>query len=232
MRNLAIIPARSGSKGVKDKNIKMLDGKPLIAYTIEAAIGSGMFIEVCVSTDSEEYANIARRYGANVPFLRSREYSTDSASSWDVVRETLDKYGRNDIKFDSVALLQPTSPLRTSEDIINAYNLYYDRQAKSVVSVCEAEHSPLWINTLPQDLSLQNFMNEEARKRRQELPAYYRVNGAIYIIDVLHLENQGFLYDAESYAYIMSQEKSVDIDTEMDFKVAELFLGNVKRGDV
>lgn len=227
MKNLAIIPARSGSKGVIDKNVKLLNGKPLIAYTIEAAIDSGMFDCVYVSTDSEKYAETAIRYGAKVPFLRSKELAGDNASSWDVIREALRRYEQINMKFDTVALLQPTSPLRTSEDIRNAFHLYCDRHAKSVVSVCETEHSPFWTNVLPENLSLNNFINIEMGRRRQELPTFYRINGAIYIIDVVYFLNGGFLYDALSYAYIMPQDNSIDIDTELDFKLAKVIMDSL-----
>ena len=149
MKNLAIIPARSGSKGLPDKNIKNLCGKPLIAHTIAAANDSGCFDEVMVSTDSEKYAGIARQWGASVPFLRSEATSTDQASSWDMVEEVLCNYEKAGRYFDTFCLLQPTSPLRTSEDIRGAYRLFEDKASFAVVSVCEAEHSPLWCGHLP-----------------------------------------------------------------------------------
>ena len=117
MKNIAIIPARSGSKGVRDKNIRNLCGKPLMAYTIEAALESGEFDEVMVSTDSEHYAEIARKYGASVPFLRSAKTASDSASSWDMVDEVLNCYAMLGKSFDTFCLLQPTSPLRDKKDI-------------------------------------------------------------------------------------------------------------------
>ena len=137
MSNIAIIPARSGSKGLKDKNIKELCGKPLFAYSIEAALKSSCFDEVMVSTDSEKYAEIARRYGASVPFLRSVSTSSDIASSWDMVDEVLAGYRDLGREFETFCLLQPTSPLRTAKDIIAAYKLYNDKASFSVVSVCE-----------------------------------------------------------------------------------------------
>lgn len=117
MRNLAIIPARSGSKGLPDKNIMDLNGKPMMYYTIRAAIDSGCFEEIMVSTDSPKYAEIAVACGAKVPFLRSEAMSGDSAGSWDTVREVLSNYQKLGQTFDYVTLLQPTSPLRTAEDI-------------------------------------------------------------------------------------------------------------------
>ena len=120
MKNIAIITARSGSKGLPHKNIKLLNGKPLMAWSIEAALKSGMFDTVIVSTDSEEYARIAREYGAEVPFLRSEATSGDNANSWDTVAEVLDNYRKLGREFDTFMLLQPTSPLRSAEDIQRA----------------------------------------------------------------------------------------------------------------
>lgn len=230
MKNLAIIPARSGSKGLKDKNIKDLNGKPLIAYSIEAALESQCFETVMVSTDSEQYANIARAYGAEVPFLRSKTTASDTASSWDAVHEVLDEYQKIKREFQTFCLLQPTSPLRTSQDIKNAYQLFVDRAAHAVVSVCEAEHSPLWCGQLPENLELANFIKPEALKRRQDTGKFYRLNGAIYIVDVNKFMTEKSFYPCqkESYAYIMSQEKSIDIDTELDFRIASMIISILK----
>ena len=140
MKYLAIIPARSGSKGLKDKNIKLLNGKPLIAYTIEAALTTKIFEEVMVSTDSSYYAELSRQYGASVPFLRKEELAKDNTSSWDVVKQVLEDYKKMGIVFDKCVLLQPTSPLRTKDDITNAITLYQEKNAETVVSVCETEH--------------------------------------------------------------------------------------------
>lgn len=228
MQNLAIIPARSGSKGLKDKNIRLLDGKPMLAYTIEAARESKMFSHIHVSTDSGVYADIATEYGAEVPFLRSKEYATDIASTTDVIRYVIDRYKDYNLKFDTFAVLQPTSPLRTAEDIKAAYRLFIDKSAKSVVSVCEADHSPLWMNTLSEDLLLDGFLTVERRKRRQELPTFYRINGAIYISDCdEYIMNPDF-YHKFGYAYVMDKRHSIDIDDTVDFKLAEVILQEEK----
>ena len=221
MKTIAIIPARSGSKGLKNKNIKPLNNKPLMAYTIEAAKKSGMFDEIMVSTDSEEYAKIAQEYGASVPFYRTQETSNDNSSSWDVVKEVLNNYKES---FDLVCLLQPTSPLRIDEDIKAAFDIYTKKNAKVVISVCETEHSPLLCGQLPNDGNLNSFINIENNKRRQDLAKYYRLNGAIYLVDVDYLYTGKDLFSKDSYAYIMPPERSVDIDTLMDFKIAELYL--------
>lgn len=224
MKNLAIVPARSGSKGVKDKNIRDLCGKPLMAYSIEAALNSGMFDEVMVSTDSVKYAEIARQHGASVPFLRSKITSSDTASSWDMVDEVLQNYSVLGKEFDTFCLLQPTSPLRTSEDIIAAYNLYQEKAYFAVVSVCEAEHSPLWCGHLPKSCEFNNFVQQEQLKQRQTGEKFYRLNGAIYIVNIHEFANERYLYRKGSFAYIMSQDKSIDIDTEIDFTLAELLV--------
>lgn len=224
MKNIAIIPARSGSKGIKDKNIKDLAGKPLMAYTIEAALRSGEFDEVMVSTDSEEYAAIAKQYGAKVPFYRSAETATDTASSWDMVEEVLSGYEKMGESFDSFCLLQPTSPLRNDEDIKSAYQLFREKAQCAVVSVCEAEHSPLWCGHLPENNEFVGFINEESMKQRQAGGKFYRLNGAIYIVDVKSFREDRYLYKSGSFAYIMSQDRSVDIDTDIDFTLAEILM--------
>lgn len=219
---LAIIPARSGSKGLKDKNIKILNGKPLIAYTIEAAIKSSIFADIIVSTDSEEYARISKEYGAIVPFLREEALSNDKASTVDVIMDVFTKMKLFGKEYDSFVLLQPTSPLRTERNIIEAYNLFVRKNANSVVSVCEVDHNPLLSNTLEADLSLDNFIKKENNIRRQDLGKYFRLNGAIYIAKVDYYLKYKNFYEKDSYAYIMDKRNSVDIDDEIDFKLAEI----------
>lgn len=224
MSNLAIIPARSGSKGLEDKNIKLLSGKPLLQYSVEAAINSSIFNCIHVSTDSEKYAEIARGCGADVPFLRCEKFSSDIADSWSVVRFVLEQYKRLGKTFDMVTLLQPTSPLRDANDIQSAYHLFCKKKAEAVISVSEAEHSPLLMNTLDMSLSLNGFINLKEIGRRQSMSQYYQVNGAIYMIKACILDRISDLYGEKSYAYIMPQEKSIDIDSMIDFKVAEIIL--------
>ncbi|MGN1176930.1 MAG: cytidylyltransferase domain-containing protein [Roseburia sp.] len=227
MKNIAIIPARSGSKGLKNKNIKLLNGKPLLAYTVEAALQSGLFDCVHVSTDSEQYADIAREFGADVPFLREVELASDTSSTWDALRFVIKKYEELGQKFDTVCLLQPTSPLRDATDIKNAYQIFEKKKAESVISVCETEHSPLLCNTLKESGSMKGFIDMKKVGRRQELSTYYRLNGAIYIQTVDLLMQGGDLYGDKSYAYVMEKEHSVDIDDETDFMFAEVL---IKRG--
>lgn len=222
---LAIIPARGGSKGVPGKNIKELAGKPLIAYTIEAAIASNIFEKVIVSTDSTKIAEVALSFGAEVPFLRPYKISGDMTSSDDVILHALSFYEEQGIEFNEVCKLQPTSPLRSVRHLREAYQLFCDAKADFVVSVCECEHSPLWAGVIEKDLRLDNFISEEVKRVcRQDLPTYYRLNGAIYMGKTNRFrENKSFLGE-NSMAYIMGQEESVDIDSELDFKMAELMI--------
>ena len=225
MANIAIITARSGSKGLKDKNIRVLLGKPLLAYSITAAIESDCFDTVMVSTDSEEYAGIAKKYGAEVPFLRSEETSSDYASSWDVVEEVLVGYHKLGKDYETFMLLQPTSPLRSSDDIINAYKLFSEKEANSIVSVCKADHSPLQYGVLPDDFSMVDFINSQVKgKRRQDIRDYYRINGAIYLSKVKFFKETRDIYRKKCYAYIMDRKHSIDIDDEFDFELAEALL--------
>lgn len=224
MKNLAVILARSGSKGIKDKNIKLLGEKPLLVYSIEAAQESKIFDCIHVSTDSNHYADIVKEYGVDVPFLRSEELASDSAGSWDAVEEVLEQYAVRGNYFDMVTLLQPTSPLRKAEDIASAYKIFRRQEVKAVVSVCEMDHSPLLSNILPINNSMENFQKSETPILRQNIEIYYRINGAIYMIDREFLQKSHKIYRKGCYAYIMERERSIDIDTQLDFDMAEFLI--------
>lgn len=222
---LAVIPARGGSKGVSGKNIKELNGKPLIAYTIEAAVDSGIFEKIIVSTDSREIADIAVSYGAEVPFLRPDEISGDLISSDDVILHALAYFEKQGTVYNEVCKLQPTSPMRNLQHLKEAYKLFCEKNADFLVSVCECEHSPMWSGVIGDDLRLDDFIPEEAKRAcRQELPTYYRLNGAIYIAKVEPFyANKSFL-GKNSIAYIMSQKDSIDIDSQLDFELAKIVI--------
>lgn len=166
MKHLAVITARSGSKGLKDKNIKLLEGKPLLVYSIEAARQSGKFDCIHVSTDSENMHRLLREHGADVPFLRDAALATDTAGTWDVLRAVVQQYAAIGQQFDTITLLQPTSPLRDAADIKMAFEIFEEKNAQSVVSVCEAEHSPLLCNTLKEDQSMCGFVDLQKVGRR------------------------------------------------------------------
>lgn len=223
-RVVGIIPARSGSKGLKNKNIKMLKGKPLIAYTIEAAIESGIFDKVVVSTDRQVYAEIAKKYGADVPFLRPEHLAGDTVPTNDVIIDLLEKLKDQGEEFDCLMILQPTSPLRSSDDIKRAIDLMKEKNANAVVSLCEVEHSPLYMGQVPDDLRIDAFINKDIGCRRQDLPKYYRLNGAIYLMKTGYFLKFQDYYKENCFAYLMDKERSIDIDDEIDFKMAELML--------
>lgn len=223
MDNIAIIPARCGSRGLKDKNIKIFNGKPLIAYTIEAALESGIFKKAVVSTDSPVYAEIAREYGGTVPFLRSRELAADDASPWDAVKEVLQYEKSHGENYEVCALLQPTSPLRKAFHIQEAYQEFMEKKAYAVVSTCKVEHPVQWCFEVGEDGNMNQFSNSVYRNsRRQDLAVHYRENGAIYLVRPRILENSGDIYMERCYSYLMKQEYSIDIDSLIDFEVAEI----------
>ncbi|HFP7636465.1 TPA: CMP-N-acetlyneuraminic acid synthetase, partial [Campylobacter coli] len=173
---LAIIPARSGSKRLVDKNIMYLQEKPLIAWSIEAAIKSKFIDRVVVSTDSFKYADIAKNYGALVPFIRKGMLALDSTPTFDVIEDVIKFYNSRQISYKYIILLQPTSPLRNEKHIDEAIELFFLKKANSIVSVCECEHSPLWTNVLSSDGSMDNFIKEDIKNlRSQDLPKYYRL---------------------------------------------------------
>jgi len=225
MKILYLIPARGGSKGLPNKNIRFLHGKPLIAYSIIAANSSDFKGNVVVSTDSNEIAEAGLKYKATVPFLRPENLASDTAATIDVIIHALEWYKEKQVFFDTVVLLQPTSPLRTSKDIDDALLLFKSKKAEAVASVCEAEHHPLWTNVLPEDGNMENFLRDEVKgKNRQQLPKYFRLNGAVFIstTDALY-KHKSFIHQ-HTFAFKMPVERSIDIDTEMDFKLAEQYL--------
>jgi CMP-N-acetylneuraminic acid synthetase len=223
---IAIIPARAGSKRLPGKNKRMLGDKPLIAWTIQAALDSDCFDQVLVTTDDPDIIDLARKMGSWVPFVRPAVLCSDTASSFDVVVHALDYASAEGKSYEAFCLLQATSPLRTAKDIKSAVALYNEKSADAVNSVCEMDHSPLWSNTLPADHSMNNFIDPEINKKRsQDLPVYYRQNGAIYICNISRfLTEKDFLFRSKSYAFIMAKENSVDIDDAVDFCIAESIL--------
>ncbi len=222
---LGIIPARGGSKGLRNKNILPIAGKPLIAWTIEQALSSKYLDKVIVNTDSIEITDISKKYGADAPFLRPNDLATDEARMIDVVLYAMEHLEEDGYFYDSVMLLQPTSPLRTVFDIDSAIEMMITNSAGAVVSVCEMEHHPYWSNSLPHDKCMKDFLKPEVRnKNRQQLPVFYRLNGAIYLAYSSYLKGHRDFIGDRTYAYIMSKERSVDIDSELDFKLAELLL--------
>lgn len=229
---LAIIPCRAGSKGLPNKNIRPLCGKPLLHWSIDAALKSGCFDSVIVSTDSEEYADIARRSGADVPWLREGHLATDTARSSDVILDAIERCERSGQGHDRFMLLQPTSPLRTAEHIREAFSRMDAHGARAIIAVSESEHSPAWMNTLPESMSLDGFIRKDASGTpRQLCGKFYRINGAIYLADVEWYRKHVDFFAEGAYAMIMDSRSSIDIDTELDFEIAEYLLGRgMKKG--
>lgn len=224
---IGLITARGGSKAIPRKNIKPLAGKPLIAWTIQAALASRRVERVIVSTDDDEIAQVAREWGAEVPFMRPPELAEDDSPHHDVVIHAMRWLESQPAAPppDYVMLLQPTSPLRTAEDIDGAVALAAERDADAVVSVCPAHHHPYFSKQIAPDGRLLDFMERpEGYLPRQKLPPVYSLNGAIYLVRRKILLERDDWYTDRTYAYIMPPERSVDIDSPWDLHLVELIL--------
>lgn len=222
---LAIIPARGGSKGLPGKNIKPLCGKPLIAYTIEAALAAKSVERVILTTDDESIATAARKYGVEVPFMRPTELAQDDSSAVDVYRYTLERLNKGcSAAYDEFVVLQPTSPLRTASDIDAAIDLFRSRKADSVISVCEADHPPIWAKKIDGEGVLRDYFTESSGvKNRQKIPVAFMPNGAIYVLKSMLLD-RGTYYSDRTFPYKMPVERSIDIDSRIDFDFAEFLV--------
>ena len=221
--NLVIIPARGGSKAVPRKNIKSLNGKPLIHYTIEAARKLFMEDEIIVSTDDLEIKEVVESMGLMIPFLRPKELASDAASSEDVILHTLDyfksKYGQP----DKVILLQPTSPFRKAKHIKEAIELY-DEEFDMLVSVKETKANPYYVLREENEKGYLIKSKESNATRRQDVPKVWELNGAIYIINPNALKHQSIGEFKKVKKYVMDEVSSHDIDTIIDWKFAELLM--------
>lgn len=222
---VGIITARGGSKGLPRKNVKLLNGKPLIAWTIETALRSRSLNRVIVSTEDEEIAEISRRSGAEVPFLRPTQLAEDDTPTLPVLQHAVSWLESEEGYVPEVLVtLQPTSPLRRAEHIDQALSLLQQTGADSVVSVCLAEHNPYWMKRLEGD-RVYPFLNDVSNDlRRQDLPPVYRVNGAIYVTRSPVLMKENRILGENTRAIVMDAESSIDIDTLLDFKIAEVLL--------
>lgn len=220
---LAFIPARGGSKGIPDKNIYPVKGKPLISYTIEAARNSRLIDDILVSTDSERIASVAREYGADVPFMRPDELAGDRANIIDAVLYTIERLRTNGQHYDTLVLLQPTQLLRTSDEIDEAIEVYYKNEKRGVASVSEVDDHPILIRTIDDKGILKRLLDQGSTVRRQDMPPYYRINGCIYINDIGSLVPDTSFND-NPVPYIMSRDHSVDIDEMRDIQWAEFLL--------
>lgn len=221
-RVLAVIPARSGSKGLKDKNILPFNGKPLLAWSIEAAKQSKYVLDAVVSTDCNKYAEVAKKWGAHVPFIRPNTLSDDTAGMMSVLKHAVDEMAKANLFYDVVVCLQPTSPLRTYEHI-NAALEYFKRipsEEKSLASVYQVENKYRWLlqdNSEGQLRFLDDSLNQGGLFNRQNNGRVYMPNGAIFIYQVDSLFAQ---YQPTTYSFVMDEVDSIDIDTLDEFNLA------------
>ncbi len=218
---LAIIPARGGSKQLPRKNILNLAGKPLIAWTIEAAHASKYIDKCIVSTEDKEIAYVAKSYKCEIPFMRPRKYATDDANSNDVVLHAIEKING---KYNFIMVLQPTSPLRTTQDIDQALEVLYKKQGSSLVSISKAQKPIQWYFKLENDGRINPLYPSMDIANRQDAFVTYLPNGAIYLSEISQFKALKTFYTESTLGYVMPLERSIDIDNKIDFYVAESIL--------
>ena len=224
---LGLIPARGGSKGVPRKNIRELDGLPLIAHSIQAGLDATAIDSVVVSTDDDEIAQVAETHGGRVPFIRPPELATDEAPTAPVIAHALETLHSEGEEYDTFVLLQPTSPLRTSTHIDEAYSLYQESGADSVVSAYPT-YETRW---KPSPEGAQKLNYTDASKRRQDREPEYVVNGAVYVTDVEQFLQTGETITGMTEIYEMTERESIDIDTPFDLWLAERILTEWETND-
>ncbi len=223
----AVITARGGSKGIPGKNLKMVGGRPMIAWTIEAARRAKRLSRVLLSTDDPEIARVAAEYGAEVPFMRPAEFAQDASSHLSVILHALDWMAANGGAPDYVCLLQPTSPLRIADDIDGAIALAVERGADAVVGLAALEEHPYLARRLAPDGTIAEFVPSGLKyPRRQDFPPAFRINGAVYINRPAALRRDQTFFPPSALGYVMPPERSIDVDHELDLIVVEHLLRN------
>jgi CMP-N,N'-diacetyllegionaminic acid synthase len=222
---LGIIPARGGSKGIPHKNIQEVKGKPLIHYSIEQAIGSKYLDRVIVSTDDSEIAETSLNAGAEVPFLRPKEFATDTSKTIDALIYTINKLKELGDSYDYIVLLQPTQPLRKSWHIDEAIEHMFEKNLSNLVSVTEVNEHPILMRTINNG-RLEPLLKVDSTVRRQDFPSYYKVNGAIYINRLDENFSTETSLNDNSHPYIMDEKFDIDIDEPIDLQVFKLLLEN------
>lgn len=220
---LALIPARGGSKGIKNKNITNVEGKPLIAYTIEAALGCEYVDDVVVSTDSFEIRDVAVTYGALVPFMRPASISMDTSKTIEVVINAIEELSKQGREYDVLVLLQPTSPLRDNVDICGAISKYMERGKRSLVAVSEVDDNPILMRTITDDGNMNRVIDSQSTFRRQDMPNYYRVNGSIYINSIEEI-NMDTSFNDNEVPFILQKTHAVDVDEPKDLELVRFYL--------
>ena len=219
--SVAIITARGGSKRIPRKNIKEFLGRPIIEYSIKAAIDSGIFDEVMVSTDDEEIANIAKQAGANVPFMRSKDTANDYATTTDVIGEVLNQYKEVDVEFDYACCIYPTAPFVTAQCLKEAMTILEDKNADSVIPVVRFGFPPQRGLVINED-KLSFKWPEYTFSRSQDLEPFYHDAGQFYCLNVKSFEEQKSLFMKNTCSYVRDEMEVQDIDNMSDWKLAEL----------
>lgn len=224
-RTLFLIPARGGSKGIPGKNIRPFLGKPLICLAIDNARAFADDADICLSTDSEEIAAVAENYGLHVPFMRPEGLATDGAGTYEVILHALDFYSSKGVDYERVVLLQPTSPLRTPADIRQALELWTP-QIDMVVTVCEAATNPYYNAFETNKEGYLHISKGEGRfTRRQDAPKVWEYNGAVYVMTVSSLRSKPMSAFTKRVPSVMDRAASIDLDTPLDWKIAESIAG-------
>lgn len=221
---LVIIPARGGSKGIPYKNIKPLNGKPLIYYTLDLVSGVFDKDDICVSTDDEKIIKAVEDYGINVPFVRPEEYSSDTATSLDVIFHALDFYKKQNKKYDYTLLLQPTSPLRTLDQLKECLSRIGKEDFEMIVSVKLTDANPYYVLAEEDENGILRKSKEATFTRRQDCPDVWEYNGAFYLINNTALSEKRSLALLEKKKFVMDAIHSIDIDTPLDWIIAEAIL--------
>jgi CMP-N,N'-diacetyllegionaminic acid synthase len=224
---LCTICARGGSKGVKNKNIKEINGKPLIAYTIEQAKKSKLFEHIIISTDSDEIAKIAESYGAEVFFKRSKKMASDTAGKLDVIRDAFIRSEEYyNMKFDYLIDLDATAPLRNIDDILNSFKQFKENNNENLITAMPSRRSP-YFNLVEEDKNGKVYLSKELDSsvvRRQDAPKSYDMNASIYIWKRDTILNESSIFLDNTGLYVMPEERSIDIDTELDYKFVEFIM--------
>ncbi len=229
MKTIAIIPARGGSKGIKRKNIKMLGCKPLIAYSIEAALESKLIDTVMVSTEDDEIAKVAQDFGLKVPFMRPMVLAQDHTPTIDVVVNVLEEYIKMGVVFDTVVVLEPTNPFRTAHEIDDCIKMFENKQSDSLITVKEvpAKFNPHWVFEENEEALLHKSINEPVIARRQILPKAYARDGSVYVVKASVVIETKSLY-GETIAYRLNgNPNQINIDSRHDWIEAERILKSI-----
>lgn len=230
MRPLGLIPARGGSKRLPRKNLALLRGRPLLAYAIDAARLSGLFDDIVVSTEDSEIADVARSYGAVIPFMRPNEWAVDAVALVDVCLHAVTALAEQGQRYDALCLLVPTSPLRTADDIRGAWNAFRESGASFLMSVTDFDHSPFLALRERDGGALEPFWGHDFIRQSQDLPRVVRHNGAVVIADVAALLRERTLYGNDLRGYYMPRLRSIDVDHPDDLILADCLMARLAEG--